>query len=203
MAWTSPRLTWRLTPRRISLLPIFACKFLISSIISPSPSGQVSANIANGAMYAPPASVESPTLADAAFQAHAQQLLRLDRKLHGKLAEDLLAEAVDDHGDRVFCGHAALAAVEDLVLTDLRGRSFVLDLRGSVLHLQIREGVSPALVAQQQGVTLRVVARTRSTLLNLHHAAVAVLPVPSGDAFRDDRALCILADVDHLGARIC
>jgi len=65
-------------------------------------------------------------LSDASFQAHAQQLLRLDGELHRQLAEDLLAEAVHDHVDRVLERDAALLAVEELVLADLRGRCLVL-----------------------------------------------------------------------------
>src|SRR5438132_623480 len=41
-------------------------------------------------------------LPHAPLQAHPQQLLRLDGELHRQLAEDLLAEAVDDHADRVL-----------------------------------------------------------------------------------------------------
>lgn len=41
-------------------------------------------------------------LPDTAFEADAEQFLRLDGKLHGQLAKDFLAEAVDDHADGVF-----------------------------------------------------------------------------------------------------
>ena len=58
-------------------------------------------------------------LANAAFEAHAEQLLRLDGKLHGELPEDFLAEAVDDHADGIFQRDAALLAVEKLVFADL------------------------------------------------------------------------------------
>ena len=61
-----------------------------------------------------------------AFQAHAQQLLRLDRELHRQLAEHFLAEAADDHVDGVLRRDAALAAVEDLVFADLRRGRLVL-----------------------------------------------------------------------------
>ena len=66
-----------------------------------------------------------------AFEADAEQLLRLDRELHRQLAEHFLAEAVDDHVDGVLGRDAALLAVEDLVLADLRRRRLVLDLRAS------------------------------------------------------------------------
>ena len=41
-------------------------------------------------------------LTDTAFKADAEQFLGLDGKLHGQLAKDFLAEAVDDHADGVF-----------------------------------------------------------------------------------------------------
>ena len=63
----------------------------------------------------------------------AEKLLRFHGELHRQLAEDFLAEAVDDHVDRVFRRDAALAAVENLVLADLRRRRLVLDLGRRVL----------------------------------------------------------------------
>ena len=59
--------------------------------------------------------------------ADAEQLLRLDGEFHRQLAEDFLAEAVDDHVHRVLGREASLPAVEDLILADLRRRGFVLD----------------------------------------------------------------------------
>jgi len=66
-------------------------------------------------------------LPNRAFQTHPQQLLRFDRELHGQLAENFLAKAVDDHADRVLQGDAAGLAVKELVLADLAGAGFVLD----------------------------------------------------------------------------
>jgi hypothetical protein len=57
-------------------------------------------------------------LSDAAFEAHAEQLLRLDRELHRELLEYLLAESADDHRHGVLGGEAALAALEELLLAD-------------------------------------------------------------------------------------
>src|SRR5262249_20754003 len=53
-------------------------------------------------------------LPDAAFEAHAQQLLGLDRELHRQLLEHFLAEAVHDHVDRVLGADPALLEVEEL-----------------------------------------------------------------------------------------
>src|SRR5687767_5114812 len=59
-------------------------------------------------------SISNRLLPNRPLQAHAQQLLRLHRKFHGQLAEDFLAEAVDDHVHRIFQGDAAGFAVEEL-----------------------------------------------------------------------------------------
>ena len=83
MAWTSPGFTVRLMPLRISLslnsrvqiLDFKQCRFRSGSVIRS---------------------------ADAAFQAHAQQLLRFHRELHRQLPEHFLAEAVHDHVHRVL-----------------------------------------------------------------------------------------------------
>ena len=53
----------------------------------------------------------------------------------------------------------------------------MLDLRGGVLHLDIGEGMGAALVANQERIALREVARVRGALLDLHGAAIGVLPV--------------------------
>src|SRR5438093_7157187 len=97
------------------------------------------------------------TSADAPLEADAEQLLRLDGELHGKLAEDLLAESIHDHGHRVLRGEPALAAVEELILADLRRRGLVLELGRGVVDLDVRERVRAALVPHEQRVALRVV----------------------------------------------
>src|SRR5689334_489311 len=99
-------------PRRISLSSTRACRFLISSI-------------AIAYLVGP--------LSDAAFQTHSEQLLRLDGELHRQVEEHLLAEAVDDHVDRVFRRQTALLAVENLVLADLRRGCLMLHLGRAVL----------------------------------------------------------------------
>src|ERR1700692_2476322 len=82
----------------------------------------------------------------AAFQAYAQQLLGFHGELHRELAEDFLAEAVHDHRHRIFGGNAALPAIENLVLADLRSGGFVLHLRRRILHFEIRERMRTALI---------------------------------------------------------
>jgi hypothetical protein len=61
----------------------------------------------------------------------------------------LLAETIDDHVNRVFRRNAALPAVKKLILADLWGRSLVLHLWDIVHHLEIREGMRTALIAQK------------------------------------------------------
>src|SRR2546423_234357 len=137
-------------------------------------------------------------LSDTSFEAHAQQLLRFHREFHRQFLEDFLAETVDDHVHGVLSRDAALVAIENLVLANLRRGRLVLDARGLVLHFDIRERVRATLVADEQRIALREVARVRRAWTDLHQAAIAVLPVPGGDAFRDDGAVRVFADVHHL-----
>src|SRR5574340_1022116 len=181
IACTPPVFTTRSMPRRIGLSSTRASRPRISS---------------NGCML-PPA-----FLTDAAFEAHTEELLRLDRELHRQLLEHFLAESADDHRHRVLGGEAALAAVEKLLLADARRRRLVLDLRRRVPDLDVGEGVRRAAVADQEGVALRVVARALRALQHLDEAAVGVAPAPGRDALGDDRALRVAADVDHLGAGV-
>src|SRR4029079_6560053 len=175
IAWTSPAFTFREIPWRISVSPTLACRSLISSMSS---------------------------LPHASFEADVQELLRLHRELYRELAEDLLAEAAHDHRDGVLGRDAALLAVEELVLADLRRRGLVLHGRRRVRDVDVRERVRAALVPDQHRVALRVVAGVGGALADLHGAAVRVLPEPGGDALRDDRAPGVLPDVDHLRAGV-
>src|SRR5690606_11991217 len=119
IACTSPAPTSRSRPFRIGRESTSTCKFRIRSISLPR------------SLRRPrrmrPSIIRALNLSDRPFEADVQQVLRLDRELHRQLLEDLAAESVDDHVDRVFLGEAALAAVEELVLADLRGRRLVLD----------------------------------------------------------------------------
>src|ERR1035438_8873889 len=177
MACTSPALMDRSMPLRISRPATLACRFLISSndIVS---------------------------LSDASFETDSKQLLGFHGELHGQLAEDLFAEAVHDHGDRVFGGNAALPAIENLVFADLRSGCLVLHLRRRILHFEVGERVRAALIAQQHGIALRIVARVGGAFQDLDRAAIGVLTVPRRDALGDDGAGGVLADVDHFGARV-
>src|SRR5580658_143295 len=177
MACTSPALTVKSMPFKISRPATVACRFLISS----------------SDMF---------KLSDAAFEADSEQLLSLHGELHGQFAEDFLAEAMHDHGDRVFGRDTALAAVENLVFADLRSGGLVLHLRRSVLDFEIGEGMRAALITQQHGIALRIVARVGGTLQDLNRAAISVLAVAGGDALGDNGAGSVLPDVDHLGAGI-
>ena len=73
---------------------------------------------------------------------------------------------------------------------------------GGVLHLDVGEGVGAAAVAHQHGVADAVVAGVVGAFVDLHQAAVGVLPFHGADALAHDGAAGVFADVDHLGARV-
>src|SRR5277367_4339 len=78
MACTSPALTVRLIPLRISLSSTLACRFLISNI---SFFSKIIICVH------PCASVAKLSLAYRPFQAHAQEFLCFDREFHGQFPE--------------------------------------------------------------------------------------------------------------------
>src|SRR5579863_1994813 len=88
----------------------------------------------NRSRVTPSSLIVSP---DAAFEADGEELLRFDRELHRQFLQHVLAEAVDDQGQRVLVLDAALAAIKQLVVADLRGRRLMLDARRGVAHLDI------------------------------------------------------------------
>src|SRR5436309_14382573 len=136
MACTCPRSINRSTPRRISRAPAWTCRFSILSM----------------------------PLSNASLQRDDQQLLGLDRKFHRELTEDFLAEPADDDVDGVLGRQPALSAIENLVFSDSRRRCLVLDARGRALDVEIGKRVRAALIADEQRVALRVIARVRRIL---------------------------------------
>jgi hypothetical protein len=141
-------------------------------------------------------------LPNTTFKAHTQKFLGFDGEFHGQVFEDFFAVAVDDHVDRVLRWDTALVAIEDLVFTDFRSRRFVFDGRGGVADFDVGERVRAAFVAQKQRIALRIVTGVFGGLHDFDEAAIAVLTFAGADAFGDDRAAGVLADVDHLRAGV-
>src|SRR5580704_18807299 len=126
IACTSPALTERSIPRRISRPSVSrACRSLISSITTLFRQIYPRDRSTSGLLFLQ-GKYRTPST-DAALEAHGEELLRFDRKFHRQLFQDFLAEAVDDQRHRILGAQAALTAIEQLVLADLRGRRFVLD----------------------------------------------------------------------------
>src|SRR5882672_4660315 len=117
----------RLMPLRICLPSTPALRFVISRI-----GCLLMVKICNGvlecwnggAMESTLQHSTAPTLRlflpYAAFEAHAQKLLRFDGEFHRKFLEHLFAEAVHDHVHGVLLRDTARVAVKNLVLADLR-----------------------------------------------------------------------------------
>src|SRR5438034_11020117 len=125
IACTSPVLTVRSTPVRISGPSIEAWRFLTCS------SGcWLNPRSLRGAAVARHQSRRERGLS--------QHPLRLDGELHRQLLEDFLAEAVHDHRYGVFGGETALLRVKDLILADLGRGRFVLHRGRAVAHVDVR-----------------------------------------------------------------
>ena len=62
--------------------------------------------------------------------------------------------------------------------------------------------MGPAPVADQQRIALRIIARALGPPAHADQTAVGIFAAPGRDAFGDDAAAGVAADVDHLGARI-
>ena len=74
--------------------------------------------------------------------------------------------------------------------------------RRIVLHIDIRECVRPACVAQQQAVALRVIPASCRIFRYFHRTPVAVLAMSGRNALRHDGAARVFPHMDHLRARI-
>src|SRR6266567_4694843 len=163
MEWISPALIVRSTPFRISCPPTSACRLWISSRLIPSPRL--------------PRNLFDAVLANAAFEADAQQFLCLHRKLHRQLAKYLLAEAVDNHRHGVLQLQPPLLQIKQLILANLRSGGLVFHVSRRVLDFDVRKRVCAALIANQQRVALGVIARPFRSFQYLHHASIGILSV--------------------------
>ena len=78
---------------------------------------------------------------------------------HGQVLQHLFAKSVDDHGHRVLGRKTPALAVKQLVVANFRCGRLVLHMGRGVLDFDIGHRMGAALVADQQGIALRIVAR--------------------------------------------
>src|SRR6202043_3537860 len=135
IACTSPAFTARSRPLRISLPSISTCRFLISnSVIVFNP---ILRTFFRSFPRKRESSSGSPLArgragcgsSDRSLERNRDQLLSLDRELHRQLLQHVLDEAVHDERSRLLRRQAALAAIEQHLLGNLRGRRLVLEHR--------------------------------------------------------------------------
>ena len=97
---------------------------------------------------------------------------------------------------------AALLAIEQAFFGNTGGGGFVFHQGVVARGIDVREGVGTAVGADEQRVALRVVVGAGCGRGHAHQAAVAVLGVSGADAFGNDAALGVAAQMDHLGAGV-
>lgn len=71
------------------------------------------------------------------------------------------------------------------------------------MDIHVGKRMRTALIAQQQGVALAIVAGIVRFLGNAHQTAVRVLAPSGGDTLADDSAAGILSEMNHLRTGIC
>src|SRR5713101_6292206 len=90
-------------------------------------SHQVTGNQRRTKVQRPRPQTES-ALTNSAFKLQTKQPRRLDCKLHRQLQKHVLAKTVNDERNGILLRDPALHQIEQLLLTDARSRSLVLDL---------------------------------------------------------------------------
>src|SRR5207237_8167665 len=103
-------------------------------------------------------------------------------------------------GDCVFSRKTALAQIEHLVFANLRRGSFVLHAVAGIAHVNVRERMRTALVADQERIALRVITSASRAFQNLDLPTFRVQPVSSRNALRHNRATSVLAKVGSCGS---
>src|SRR5437016_1278652 len=136
MACTSPLLTLRLMPFRISLPSTeayrsrisnksFSLRKLLALSVQPPARDKSKLTAEDGQLTA--------SLTNRALEFQTQQARGFDGKLHRQLQEDVFTKTVDDKRDCILLRDAALHQIEQLLFADPRGRSFMFYLR-TVVH---------------------------------------------------------------------
>src|SRR5262245_57655598 len=181
MACTSPGFTVSDSPWRISRSSTRTCRSLTSSNdinllpLMPHPHRRQRRT-----------GSRAEVLSNRTFEADRDQLLRFHRKFHRQLLQHVLYKAVDHEADSFFLAEAALHAVEQHVLGDLRRGCFMLERRRRILGFHIGHGVGAALDADQERVAGGVVARTRRLAVGADEAAIGVLRHAGSGTLGDD-----------------
>lgn len=144
----------------------------------------------------------NPNSPHAPFQRDGEQFLCFHGKLHGQFAQHVLGVAVHYQPYGALLRYAALLAVEKLVFGYFRCGGFVFEHCRLVANFYVWPSVCAAGVAKQQRVALRVVSCPVGVFGDVHQSAVAVLAVSGGDAFRNDGAVGVFAQMYHFGSRV-
>src|SRR5690606_36865757 len=113
-----------------------------------------------------------------------------------------LDEAAHDHRARLLLREPAAHQVEELLLADLRDRRLVTDARALLLDLDVREGVRPGRIVQQQRVALDVRLRVVRTLVDLAQATVGRAARTLRDRLRYDARRRLRRRMHDLATRI-
>ena len=74
--------------------------------------------------------------------------------------------------------------------------------RRAVAAFDIGHGMRAALISDEQGVTLREIARAVGTTQNAYQTAIRRIRFTRRDCFGDDTRFCVLTHMDHLRAGI-
>src|SRR5229473_4551824 len=157
MACTSPLLTVRLMPFRISLPSTDAYRLRISNKLFSSEGSQLAAfsrQLRGQSKLTAECGQLTACLPNRALELHSQQARGFDGKLHRQLQENVFTKTVDDQANGVLLRDAALHQIEQLLFADARGRSFVLDLRAIVHDFDIWKSIRARVRTNQHRVAL-------------------------------------------------
>mmetsp|Transcript_18145 Transcript_18145/g.28203 ORF Transcript_18145/g.28203 Transcript_18145/m.28203 type:complete len:867 (-) Transcript_18145:2198-4798(-) len=136
------------------------------------------------------------------FQRNCHKLLCFHGKFHRQRLQHVLAEPVDDQGNRLFLVHPTRAAIEHLVVVHFGRRCLMLHPAAVILDLDIGHRVRPAFVTNQERVALRIVPRFLGLGMHRHQSAISVLRLARADPLGHDARFGALAQMDHLGAGV-
>src|SRR5919202_1075017 len=137
-------------------------------------------------------------LADRALHLELDQAVHLHGVLQWKLLRDRLDEAGHDHRGRLGLGQPARHQVEELLLADLRDGGLVADVHVVLVDADVRIGIRPRLLVEDQRVADDLRLRAVGALDDLEEPTVRRAPTVLRDRLRRDRRGRPRRDVDGL-----
>ena len=139
-------------------------------------------------------------LAHGPFHLKLDQAVHFDRIFHGKFLDQWFNESIDNHRTGFRLAEPATSQIEQLFFTNARHTSLVPDRSVLLGDFDIRVGITPTLLVQNQCIADDIALRIGSTLLDLDLPTVTAAHTILGIRLGDDLPRRIRCGMHQFGS---